>query len=99
MRGPADGPECACCARIRDPTLLAAAARDAVAWGGSERSIAHVQGGASVESVVAPVFAGKGLTFAEGINFDRDGTLYCVDVTGGGIWRMPPGGELQEWVN
>src|SRR4051812_30999885 len=33
MRGPAHGPECACCARIRDPTLLAAAARDAVAWG------------------------------------------------------------------
>jgi sugar lactone lactonase YvrE len=45
------------------------------------------------------VFIGTGLTFAEGINFDRDGTLYCVDVFGGGIWRMPPGGELREWVN
>jgi gluconolactonase len=52
-----------------------------------------------VEGVVAPVFIGTGLTFAEGINFDRDGTLYCVDVFGGGIWRMPPGGELREWVN
>jgi gluconolactonase len=45
------------------------------------------------------VCVGKGLAFAEGINFDRDGTLYCVDVYGGGIWRMPPGGELREWVN
>jgi gluconolactonase len=45
------------------------------------------------------VFIGTGLAFAEGINFDRDGTLYCVDVYGGGIWRMPPGGELREWVN
>ena len=52
-----------------------------------------------MEGVVAPVFIGTGLTFAEGINFDRDGTLYCVDVFGGGIWRMPPGGELREWVN
>ena len=52
-----------------------------------------------MESVVAPVFVGKGLAFAEGINFDRDGTLYCVDVTGGGIWRMTPGGELRKWVN
>ena len=52
-----------------------------------------------MEGVVAPVLIGTGLTFAEGINFDRDGTLYCVDVYGGGIWRRPPGGALREWVN
>jgi gluconolactonase len=51
-----------------------------------------------MEHEVAPVFVGSGLAFAEGINFDRDGTLYCVDVTGGGIWRKPPEGELREWV-
>jgi len=42
---------------------------------------------------------GQGLAFAQGVNFDRDGTLYCVDVLGGGVWRMPPGGELREWVH
>jgi gluconolactonase len=47
---------------------------------------------------VSPVLIGRGLKFSEGVNFDRDGTLYCVDVTGGGVWRMPPGGELVEWV-
>lgn len=46
-----------------------------------------------------PVLVGRGLTFAEGVNFDRDGTLYCVDVMGGGVWRMPPGGALREWVH
>lgn len=52
-----------------------------------------------MEDVVAPVLVGTGLTLAEGINFDRDGTLYCVDVYGGGIWRRPPGGKLREWVH
>ena len=46
----------------------------------------------------APIQIGSGLSFAEGVNFDRDGTLYCVDVHGGGVWRMPPGGALREWV-
>ncbi len=50
-------------------------------------------------SVGDPVLVGRGPAFAEGINFDRDGTLYCVDVFGGGIWRMPPGGKLREWVH
>jgi gluconolactonase len=45
-----------------------------------------------------PVLIGRGLVFSEGVNFDRDGTLYCVDVMGGGVWRMPPDGRLQEWV-
>lgn len=45
-----------------------------------------------------PVLVDRGLRFAEGINFDQDGTLYCVDWLGGGIWRMPPGGPLAEWV-
>src|SRR5579872_3503761 len=51
-----------------------------------------------MEREVAPVCVGTGLAFAEGINFGHDGTLYCVDVVGGGIWRMPPGGELRQWV-
>ena len=50
-----------------------------------------------MEREVAPVFIGSGLIFAEGINFDRDGTLYCVDVPGGGIWRLPPGGALRRY--
>src|SRR5437763_11553946 len=58
-----------------------------------------VGGGLPMEDVVAPVLVGTGLTLAEGINFDRDGTLYCVDVYGGGIWRRPPGGKLREWVH
>jgi len=45
-----------------------------------------------------PVLVGRGLTFAEGVNFGPDGTLYCVDVEGGGVWRLPPGGQLREWV-
>ena len=51
-----------------------------------------------MEDVVAPVFVGTGLTLAEGVNVARDGTLYYVDVYGGGIGRMPPGRELREWV-
>lgn len=51
-----------------------------------------------MEGVIAPVLVGTGLVFAEGVNFDRDGTLYCVDETGGSVWRMPPGGELRPWV-
>jgi len=46
-----------------------------------------------------PILIGRGLAFAEGVNFDRDGVLYCVDVAGGGIWRRPPNGELREWVH
>ncbi len=51
-----------------------------------------------MEREVAPVCIGSGLVFADGINFDRDGTLYCVDVLGGGIWRKPLDGQLREWV-
>src|SRR5579871_1179219 len=50
-------------------------------------------------ATVSPVLVAQGLQFAEGVNFAQDGTLYCVDVQAGGIWRMPPGGTLQEWVN
>ena len=52
-----------------------------------------------MEPVVNAVLVAKGLGFAEGINFDRDGTLYCVDVEGGGVWRMPPGGRLKVWLH
>lgn len=51
-----------------------------------------------MDTSVRPVLVGRGLAFAEGVNFDRDGTLYCVDVAGGGIWRRRPGGALEEWV-
>jgi len=50
-------------------------------------------------SAAAPVLVGQGLGFAEGVNFDRDGTLYCVDVEGGAVCRMPPGGELEPWAH
>jgi len=50
-------------------------------------------------SAAAPVLVGQGLGFAEGVNFDRDGTLYCVDVEGGAVCRMPPGGALEPWVH
>jgi hypothetical protein len=46
-----------------------------------------------------PVLIGKGLQFAEGVNFGCDGTLYCVDLLGGGIWRMLPGEALRLWLN
>lgn len=47
---------------------------------------------------ITPVLVGQGLKFAEGINFDCYGALYCVDVVGGGVWRKLPGGELREWT-
>lgn len=45
-----------------------------------------------------PVLIGDGLQFAEGINFDRDGTLYCVDVHGGAVCRKPAGSALEVWA-
>ena len=47
-----------------------------------------------------PALVGKGLDFAEGVNFDQSGALYCVDVTDphGSIWRMQPGQDLQPWA-
>lgn len=49
---------------------------------------------------VAPVLVGTGLVFSEGVNFDRDGALYCVDVTDadGSIWKLPVGGSFAPWV-
>lgn len=52
-----------------------------------------------MKTQVEPVLVGTGLRFSEGINFDRDGTLYCVDVEGGAVWRKTPGGELEPWVH
>jgi sugar lactone lactonase YvrE len=46
---------------------------------------------------IEPILVGQGLQFAEGIDFGRDGTLYCADAEGDSIWHMPPGGELQPW--
>jgi gluconolactonase len=39
------------------------------------------------------------LGFAEGVNFDRDGMLYCVDISGGAVCRLQAGGALTAWVN
>ncbi len=52
-----------------------------------------------MEHTVTPVLVGQGLGFAEGVNFDRDGTLYCVDIPGGTVWRKPVGGPLVAWVH
>jgi gluconolactonase len=52
-----------------------------------------------MKTMVTPVLVGTGLRFSEGVNFDRDGTLYCVDYFGGSVCRMPPGGELRPWVH
>jgi sugar lactone lactonase YvrE len=51
-----------------------------------------------MKRVADPVLIRRGLRFAEGINFDRTGTLYCVDLEGGGVWRMPCRHALQGWV-
>jgi len=45
-----------------------------------------------------PVLVARGLGFAEGVNFDREGTLYCVDIPGGAICRLQPDGSLTAWV-
>ncbi len=52
-----------------------------------------------MNTLATPILVAQGLQFAEGVNFDRNGTMYCVDVHGGGVWRQPPGGVLQEWVH
>ncbi len=52
-----------------------------------------------METAYNPVLVAQGPAFAEGINFGPDGTLYCVDVNGGSIWRMPPGGVFAAWVS
>ncbi len=51
-----------------------------------------------MESDATPVLVGQGLQFAEGVNFGRDGTLYCVDILGGAVCRKPAGGELAVWA-
>jgi gluconolactonase len=52
-----------------------------------------------MESAVSPVLVGHGLGFAEGINFDRDGILYCVDIAGGNVCRLEASGALGTWVH
>jgi gluconolactonase len=52
-----------------------------------------------MESAVSPVLVGQGLGFAEGINFDRDGILYCVDIAGGNVCRLEASGALGTWVH
>ncbi|MGH2388756.1 MAG: SMP-30/gluconolactonase/LRE family protein, partial [Chloroflexota bacterium] len=48
---------------------------------------------------VSPVLVGQGLEFAEGINFDRDGMLYCVDIPRGAVCRQEADGALKAWVH
>ena len=52
-----------------------------------------------MEAVGAPVLIARGMGFAEGVNFDRDGTLYCVDIPNGNVCRLRPGGALEVWVH
>jgi gluconolactonase len=52
-----------------------------------------------MKSDVSPILVGQGLGFAEGINFDRDGTLYCVDIEGGNVCRQDTDGALKAWVH
>ncbi len=52
-----------------------------------------------MESAVSPVLIGRGLGFAEGINFDQEGKLYCVDISGGTVCRVDAGGALGTWVH
>src|SRR5579884_2252296 len=52
-----------------------------------------------MEAVGAPVLIAQGMSFAEGVNFDRDGTLYCVDIPNGNVCRLRPGGTLEVWVH
>lgn len=49
-------------------------------------------------TTITPHLVGRGLGFAEGVNFDRDGTLYCVDIPGGAVWRMAPDDALAAWA-
>ena len=51
-----------------------------------------------MDRVVRPVLVGTGLEFAEGVNFDSQGTLYCVDERGGSVWRADKDGRLRPWV-
>ncbi len=52
-----------------------------------------------MESAVSPVLVGRGLGFAEGVNFDREGILYCVDISGGNVCRRDASGTLNTWVH
>jgi sugar lactone lactonase YvrE len=40
----------------------------------------------------------SGIGFANGLAFDDRGNLFVTDSTGGAVWRIPPGGEAQLWV-
>jgi gluconolactonase len=52
-----------------------------------------------MESPVSPALVGTGLGFAEGINFDREGILFCVDISGGNVCRRDADGTLVTWVH
>lgn len=36
--------------------------------------------------------------FANGLAFDDRGDLFVADSTGGAVWKIPPGGSAQQWI-
>lgn len=40
----------------------------------------------------------QALTFANGIAFDKRGTMYITDTIRGAVWRVIPGGSAEVWV-
>ncbi|MDP9331344.1 MAG: hypothetical protein M3P11_11980 [Actinomycetota bacterium] len=40
----------------------------------------------------------EALQFCNGLAFDKLGNLYATDSIGGAVWKIPPGGSAQEWI-
>jgi sugar lactone lactonase YvrE len=38
------------------------------------------------------------IAFANGLTFDQRGNLYVTDSTAGAVWRIPPGGSAELWI-
>jgi len=40
----------------------------------------------------------EAVAFANDVGFGEDGSLYISDTVGGSVWRVPPGGSAELWV-
>jgi sugar lactone lactonase YvrE len=38
------------------------------------------------------------ILFANGLAFDKLGNLYVTDTIGGAVWKIPPGGSAEQWI-
>jgi sugar lactone lactonase YvrE len=38
------------------------------------------------------------ILFANGLAFDKLGNLYVTDSIGGAVWKIPPGGSAEQWI-